>query len=290
MTPSNPAPTVGAAHLVARAPALARPRPARLRDEVKACLLEACALERIAPGRYGFEVEAAARIFTATGFLYRYYFRTESHGLERLPRGRVLLAANHGSHALAWDGANILSACLLDATPPRLVHAMADHRLMQLPILGCAARRIGAVDGRRATCIRMLREGAAVLTFPEGTRAHQRRYRDRYRLAPFGHGFVHVALLTQTPIVPVAVIGCEEEAPLLANPPWLRRLVRTHSAPLTPTLVVPLPVRYRIHFGEPIRLSGALTTSAVAAGVRTVRDALAGLIADGLAARRHLFW
>src|SRR5262245_47907792 len=51
------------------------------------------------------------------------------------------------------------------------IYTMADHRLMELPILGRAARRIGAVDGTRPSCIRLLRAGAAVLTFPEGARA-----------------------------------------------------------------------------------------------------------------------
>lgn len=264
--------------------------PARGVADVRERVVRARALERVAPERHGFDVESAARLYGITTFLYRRYFRTECHGIEHVPAGRVMLVANHGSHALAFDGANILTACLVEGEPPRLVHAMADHRLMQLPILGRAARRIGAVDGRRATCIRLLRDGAAVLTFPEGTRAHERRFRDRYRLAPFGHGFARVALVAHAPIVPVAVIGCEEEAPVLANPRWLRRLVRTHSAPITPTLVVPLPARYRLHFGEPIRLAGPVTPATITAGVRMVREALAALIARGLAARRHVFW
>ena len=36
--------------------------------------------------------------------------------------------------------------------------------------------------------------------------------------------------------------GSEEEAPLLANPRWLRRLLRLPTTPLAPTLFVPLPV------------------------------------------------
>jgi 1-acyl-sn-glycerol-3-phosphate acyltransferase len=268
----------------------ARRRRARKLAELRERLERARALERVPPEQYGFDLDAAARMYRVTSFLYRRYFRTECHGIERLPEGRVMLVANHGSHALAFDGANILTACLLDAEPPRLLHAMADHRLMQLPILGRSARRIGAVDGSREVCIRMLREGAAVLTFPEGTRAHDRRFRDRYRLAPFGHGFARVALAAHAPILPVAVIGCEEEAPSLANPRWLRRLMKTHAAPITPTLVVPLPARYRLYFGEPIRLSGPQTEAAVTAGVRTVRDALGDLLAKGLAARRHVFW
>jgi hypothetical protein len=37
-------------------------------------------------------------------------------------------------------------------------------------------------------------------------------------------------------------------------------------------------------------LSGPVTTAAISAGVRTVRDALATLLGEGLAARRHVFW
>jgi len=138
--------------------------------------------------------------------------------------------------------AQLARACLLDAEPPRLVHGMADHRLMTLPVLGAAARLIGAVDGRRPACEDLLRRGAAVLTFPEGVKALAKPFRERYRLRGFGHGFVHVALATGAPIVPVAVIGAEEEAPLIANPAWLARLVRTPVAPITPTIVFPLPV------------------------------------------------
>jgi 1-acyl-sn-glycerol-3-phosphate acyltransferase len=272
------------------APTPAPPDRRRLRDVVRARLEVARSVERTPPEQYGFDLDAATRLFTVTCWLYRRYFRAECHGIDRLPRGRVLLASNHGSHALAWDGANLVSACLLDADPPRLLHAMADHRLMQLPNLGNSARRIGAVDGQRASCIRLLRDGAAVLTFPEGTRAHDRTFRQRYQLAPFGQGFVHVALATRTPIVPVAVIGCEEEAPLLGNPAWLRKLIGVHAAPITPTFVLPLPVRYRIHFGEPIRLARPSTSASVAAGVQLVRDALTRLVAEGREARRHVFW
>jgi 1-acyl-sn-glycerol-3-phosphate acyltransferase len=224
-----------------------------------------------------------------TGLLYRRYFRAQCHGIEGLPGGPLLLVANHGSHSLSWDGANILSACLLDADPPRLVHGMAEHALMRLPILGRAARRIGAVDGTREACVDLLRAGAVVLTFPEGAPALSRRFSQRYQLSPFGHGFMHVAFAAQVPIVPVAVIGSEEEAPLLAQPRWLRRLIGTPTAPITPTLFVPLPVRYRLYFGAPLHPSGPPTRERIARHVEQVRQVLAGLIAGGLSARRHIF-
>ena len=109
-------------------------------------------------------------------------------------------------------------------------------------------------------------------------------------MAPFGRGFVHVGLETGAPVIPVAVIGAEEEAPLLANPGWLRRLLRMPVAPITPTLFVPLPVRYRIHFGTPLRISGPATADCVAREAERVRRALEDLIRQGLARREHLFF
>jgi 1-acyl-sn-glycerol-3-phosphate acyltransferase len=166
---------------------------------------------------------------------------------------------------------------------------MAEHRLMELPILGRAARRIGAVDGTRPSCISLLNAGAVVLAFPKGIGALTRGFRKRYQLGRFGRGFAHVALATGVPVVPVAVIGAEEEAPLIANPGWLRHLMRTPVAPITPSVVVPLPVRYRVHFGAPLWLHGAPTPDRVGRETERVRHALAALIQQGLAARRHVF-
>src|SRR5262249_43037507 len=139
-------------------------------------------------------------------------------------------------------------------------------------------------------CSALLRAGAAVLTFPEGVKALVKPFGERYRLRPFGHGFMHVALATRAPIVPVAVIGGEEEAPLLANVRWLASWLKTPVGPITPTLVVPLPVRYRIYFGAPLRFSGPATPPIVAQHVQRVRSTLEGMIGYALARRRHVFF
>jgi hypothetical protein len=89
--------------------------------------------------------------------------------------------------------------------------------------------------------------------------------------------------------VPVAVIGSEEEARRLAQPRRLQRLLKTPTAPITATLFVPLPVRYRIHVGEPFHPSRPPTPARVAELVQHVRELLSRLIADGLAARPHVF-
>ncbi len=286
--PRRPMPLARARRFWWRFPGLRR--LAAFHDHLRERLAEASALEEPPPERFGFRLETAAQLHLVTSFFYRRYFRVECHGIGELPAGPFMMVANHSSHVLAWDGAMILTACLLEAEPPRLVHGMAEHRLMELPVLGAAARRIGATDGRREICGELLRAGGVVLTFPEGVRALTRRFQYRYQLSEFGHGFMHVALATGTPIVPVAVIGAEEEAPLLANPQWLARLVGTPVAPITPTLVVPLPVKYRLHFGQPLWFRGPATRENVARHVATVRGALQDLVDRGLTLRRHVFF
>lgn len=271
-----------------------RPVPARgatVLEGIRSRLAAARAVEHPPPERYGFDIDVATRLFAITRFFYRRYFRTQCFGIENLPDGPLLLVANHGSHVLSWDGANIVSACLFDAEPPRLVHGMAEHRLLSLPILGSVARRIGAVDGNPTDCRSLLEAGAAVLTFPEGARALAKPFGRRYQVCDFGQGFMRLAMATGVPIVPVAVVGSEEEAPLIASPRWLARLLRVPVAPLTPTVFVPLPVRYRLHFGAALRFAGsARDERRVRRNVAEMRGILQSLIDAGLERRPHVFF
>ena len=58
---------------------------------------------------WGFHPGTAARALAVTTLMYRYWFRVETHGLDRLPAGRVLLISNHaGQVALHSLRARIL--------------------------------------------------------------------------------------------------------------------------------------------------------------------------------------
>jgi len=74
------------------------------------------------------------------------------------------------------------------------------------------------------------------------------------------------------------------------NPRWLARLVGTPVAPLTPTVVFPLPVKYHVHFGPPLRFKGPATPETITRHVATVRGTVQELIRTGLAMRRHVFF
>ena len=105
---------------------------------------------------------------------------------------------------------------------------------------------------------------------------------------------MRLALETQTPIVPVAVIGAEEQAPAVNVKP-LARLLGAPSFPLVPyppfVPLLPLPVKFRIRFGEPMWFTGDSSEedSAVEKKVEQVKDRIRALIEEGRRARRNWF-
>jgi 1-acyl-sn-glycerol-3-phosphate acyltransferase len=232
-----------------------------------------------------------------TALMYRYYFRTEVHDIDRVPKGRVLLICNHAGQ-LPFDGAMLGMAMVLDATPSRVCRPMGEYWIPQLPFVSVMAARMGAMVGTPENCAEMLRNEEAVMVFPEGVRGINKMWSQRYKLQQFGTGFVRLALETGTPIVPVALIGSEEQQPGIANFRPLARLLGMPSFPITPTFpwlgplgLLPLPVRYRFYFGEPIALPGSPSENdaTIAEHVQTVRSAIEALFERGLAERGGVF-
>ncbi|NNL65516.1 MAG: acyltransferase family protein [Myxococcales bacterium] len=229
--------------------------------------------------------------------LYRHWFRCLTFGIERLPPGRMLLVANHAGQ-LPFDGAMLASALLLDAEPPRVARPMGEYFIPRLPFLGVAFARGGATVGTPETCVRMLQNDECVMVFPEGVRGISKTYDRAYQLQDFGLGFMRLALETGAPVVPVGIVGSEEQAPALANLAGLGRQLGLPSLPITPTFpwlgplgAIPLPVRYRIHFGEPLAFEGEAgeEDAAVRERVDVVKDAVAALLERGLAERESVF-
>jgi 1-acyl-sn-glycerol-3-phosphate acyltransferase len=225
-------------------------------------------------------------------WLYKYYFRVETHGIEHVPEGRLLLVGNH-SGQLPFDATMIVAAMLLEANPPRAVRAMAEKWIPTLPFLSTFFARCGQVVGTPENCRRLLAADEAILVFPEGVRGIAKPFRQRYQLQDFGLGFLRLALEADAPIVPIAVIGAEEQAPSLFNFESLAKLARLPALPVTPQgLPLPLPTKYRLYFGEPMRFTGRPDDDeeVLLRKVRGVRSALQALIQQGLRERQHVFW
>ncbi|MFQ5457669.1 MAG: hypothetical protein ACE5FC_04345, partial [Myxococcota bacterium] len=98
--------------------------------------------------------------------------------------------------------------------------------------------------------------------FPEGARGALKPYTERVRVGRFGRGFARIAILTKTPIVPVAVQGFEELHPVLFSLKGLARRIGLPEIPVTPTFpwlgllgLVPPPLKCFIKFGRPISMA-----------------------------------
>ena len=128
----------------------------------------------------------------------------------------MLLVANH-SGQLPFDAAMIGVALLIDEEPPRASRAMVEKFVPTVPFVSTFMARWGQITGTPENCRRLLDDEEAILVFPEGARGISKPFSQRYQLQEFGLGFMRLALETGTPIVPVAVIGAEEQAPALST-------------------------------------------------------------------------
>jgi 1-acyl-sn-glycerol-3-phosphate acyltransferase len=239
---------------------------------------------------FGLELDFAKAAIAPVLWLYRNYFRVETHGIEHVPAGRVMLISNH-SGQVPLDAAMIAMALLLEAEPPRVVRAMVEKWAPTLPFVAPFFARIGQVVGTPENCRRLLAAGETIMVFPEGTRGLNKTYEKRYRLQDFGTGFMRIAVDTQTPILPVAVIGAEEQAPALFDFKQVAKMIGFPALPITPTLLpLPLPVKYHLWFGEPMRFSGGNEDDDVELErkVAAVKRSIEGLLRRGLTARASI--
>lgn len=247
---------------------------------------------------WGFHPEMAQYGMQLCVWLYRYYWRTESFGVEKVPKGRVLLIGNH-SGQLPMDGVNIAVAMLMEANPPRLVRTMIERWFGTMPLISTFAARQGQILGDPLNCIKLLENEECVMVFPEGARGSGKLWYDRYTLVDFGLGFMRLALKTKTPIVPVSVIGGEEQMPSLYDVKPLAKALGMPYFPITPTFpwlgllgFVPLPTKYRIYFGDPIHFEGTgnETDAEVQKKVDVVKAKILENLSYGLSKRKNIFW
>lgn len=245
---------------------------------------------------FGLDPEWVKRTLAVVGLLHRNYFRTEVFGRENLPEGRVLLIANH-SGQIPIDGALIGAAMFMDMEPPRFVRAMVERWSQSLPFVATFFSRVGQVVGIPENAKELLERDEALLVFPEGVRGISKPFSKRYQLQDFGLGFMRLAIETGTPIVPVAVIGGEEQYISLANFGNIGKMVGLPSLPVIPQLLVPggqlpLPTRYRLHFGKPMQFAGDHEDedAVMRIKVEQVRAELSRMIAHGLEARTSIFF
>jgi 1-acyl-sn-glycerol-3-phosphate acyltransferase len=169
---------------------------------------------------------------------------------------------------------------------------MVEKWAPTLPFVAPFFARIGQVVGTPENCRRLLAAGETIMIFPEGVRGLNKTYDKKYRLQEFGTGFMRLAVETNTPIVPVGVVGAEEQAPAFFDFKAGARLLGFPALPITLTgLPLPLPVKYHLWFGEPMRFSGSHEDddAELERKVGLVKGAVQSLLRHGLEDRRGIF-
>lgn len=256
-------------------------------------------IEKLTPPRneygvdpYGLDLDFAVAAVAPLLWLYRKYFRVRVDGVEHVPgEGRCVIVANH-SGQLPFDAAMIEVALLIDKDPPRVARALVEKWVPTLPFVSTFMARCGQIVGTPENCRRLLAADEAILVFPEGVRGLNKPFKLRYQLQKFGVGFMRLALESAAPVVPCAVVGAEEQAPALFDFKLLARLLGFPAFPITPTLLpFPLPSRYHIRFGEPMRFSGSPDDddAELERKVVEVEGAVTTLVERGLAERKSVY-
>jgi 1-acyl-sn-glycerol-3-phosphate acyltransferase len=223
--------------------------------------------------------------------LYRYWWRVEAVGLERIPSdGPVLLVANRAGTLLPYDAFMVSVATAMDHPSGRRTRPLVDEWLTGLPVVGSALASLGAQPATTAKLRRIFEADEAAILFPEGREAFAKPFAQRYRLARFGRtALLRLAVEMRVPIVPVAVIGSEEVHPVLWRLERLGRPLGLPAVPITPTLL-PLPTKWMLHVGAPLEIDARTAARGDVRHVRTqVRERLQGLVSEALGRRRGVF-
>ncbi|SFB40401.1 1-acyl-sn-glycerol-3-phosphate acyltransferase [Nocardioides alpinus] len=209
---------------------------------------------------YGFDRELTERFFMAAlRPVAEKWFRLEVRGLENIPaEGGALVVSNH-SGTVPLDG--LMTMLAVHDNAHRFLRPLGADLVFKMPVVSSLARKGGATLACTEDAERMLSGGDLVGVWPEGFKGIGKPFSERYKLQRFGRGgFVSAALRTGVPIIPLSVVGAEEIYPLVGNVPSLARLLGVPYIPITPFFpwlgplgMVPLPSKWILEFGEPIR-------------------------------------
>lgn len=182
--------------------------------------------------------------------LMKNYFRVQVEGGHHLPtRGRGLIVPNH-SGVSGFD-AMVLHHEITRASK-RYPRVLTHHLWFLTETTSIPAHRLGFIEATTDNGLNYLRKNQLVVLFPEGEYGNFKPSRKAYHLQEFKRGFVRMALLTGTPIIPTLVIGAEETHINLSQL-HLTKFLRGLVLPL-PLNLLPLPSKWKIVFLEPIHL------------------------------------
>jgi 1-acyl-sn-glycerol-3-phosphate acyltransferase len=178
---------------------------------------------------FGFDPDLTENVFIPLlRPLYQHWFRVETVGMHNVPdTGGALVVANH-SGTVPLDSLMTAISLYDDHPAKRHLRMLGADILFRTPVLGSLARKSGNTLACNEDAERLLSSGELVGVW--------------------------------TPIIPAAIVGAEEIYPKIGDLKPLARLLGLPYFPITPTFpllgplgAIPLPSKWYIEFGEPIR-------------------------------------
>ncbi len=154
-------------------------------------------------------------------------YRVRVVGLENIPDGPALLAANHVSY---------VDPIAMWGKSPRYTHVVGKSELWDVPMLWRVLDAVGVIPVHREsvdrtfikTATRLLDEGSLVGIFPEGT-----RYREP-GLGQGNEGVAFIAMRAGVKIVPMGIAGTDKIWPDEHRLPRFPRVTMVIGEPIDP--------------------------------------------------------
>lgn len=172
----------------------------------------------------------------------RGYTRLKVDGIEHIPDGPAILAANH----TGWLGLDYaLAALVVHDEVGRTPRGMAHSAWFLNPVTKKFAGQVGLSQVSKQAIAKQLDAGHLVMVFPEGEHGAFRPA-SNYEVMEFARGFVRVAMATRAPVVPVCILGGEESNPVDRTIKSYEELLKLEIP--VPRNFLPKPVKWRIRF------------------------------------------
>lgn len=212
-----------------------------------------------------------ARVVAPILELVSHYFRAEVSGLEKIPEGGALLAANHNAGITSIEPMLLGLRYYRHTGGQDLIRSLGHDVMGKIPLLGNFLIALGMVRASHAAADRALGAGQKVLVLPGGNYEAFRPFGQRHQVDFGGHvGYVRLALRNNVPVVPVLNLGGHEtlfvvfRGAALARLTGAKKLLRSDSFPLFfalpwgvalgPMFHLPIPAKLVVEVGEPIDL------------------------------------
>ncbi|MCA9519535.1 MAG: acyltransferase family protein [Myxococcales bacterium] len=228
---------------------------------------------------------------------FRQFLDPYCEGIEGIPRqGPALFVGNH-----TLGGVFDAPIMYLELWRQRRIYprALGHYIHFMIPIWRDWLERYGVVEGTRANCSRLMKEGHHVLVFPGGGREVAKRRGEKYQLIwKERTGFARMAIEHRCPIVPFSAVGVEDALDIVfdandfhasAVGEWLRSM----GLSLPDELLIPIfkgigitpiprPERLYFRFAEPIDTNEYADRGDIESASRQLRDRVRAIVEEGI--------